>query len=96
MECIFKDILTSCSNGEKSFSAKPLSEKQSNVIGDSSKKRKDGFIVDFKKLNPPLNYHTSCYASYTSKSKIEKFVSKKKSEDPSSSCSAAKRRLRSR
>ena len=75
-ECIFHHYLDSCSIGEKVFAQKPLTEKQINTIKDSSAQRKDSLgknIKDFTKWS----YHTSCYATYTSKSKIEKFQKQK-------------------
>ena len=70
LECIFQDCLESCSNGEKSLSKKSLSENQFDVVISSSHKRQDGFAKNLKQLETTLNYHTSCYATYTSKSKI--------------------------
>ena len=43
LECVFRDCLESCSNGEKCFSSKPLSMNQIDVVINSSHKRHDGF-----------------------------------------------------
>ena len=82
MECIFENCLDSCSVGEKTFAMKPLSANQIKTVKDSSLQRKDGFgkhITDSENLD----YHTSCYATYTSKNKIEKFLkAKRKQTEP--------------
>ena len=80
LECIFRDCLESCSNGEKCFSSKPLSENQIDVVINSSHKRHDGFAKSLKQSKTILNYHTSCYATYTSKSKIEKYLKAKRKQ----------------
>ena len=77
LECVFRDCLQSCLNGEKCFSSKPLSENQIDVVTNSSHKRHDGFAKSLKQSKTILNYHTSCYATYTSKSKIEKYLKAK-------------------
>ena len=79
-ECVFRDCLETCSNGGKCFSSKPLSENQTDVVTDSSHKRHDGFAKSLKQSKTILNYHTSCYATYTSKSKIEKYLKAKRKQ----------------
>ena len=74
LECVFRDCLETCSNGEKSFSSKPLSENQIDVVTNSSHTRHDRFAKSLKQSKTILNYHTSCYATYISKSKIEKYL----------------------
>ena len=78
LECTFVHILNTCSSGEKAFSAKTLSSNQIATIKESSLKRKDGFGKQIK--DGILNYHTSCYSTYTSKSKIEKFLNSKRKQ----------------
>ena len=73
LECVFRDCLESCSNGEKCFSSEPLSENQIDVVINSSHKRHDGFAKSLKQSKTILNYHTSCYATKT-KSNIEKYL----------------------
>ena len=78
-KCIFHECLESCSYGEKSFSVNPLSENQINVVINSSHKRQDGFAKTVKQ-SKTLNFHTSCYATYTSKNKIEKYLNAKRKQ----------------
>ena len=78
--CVFRDYLESCSNGEKCFLSKPLSENQIDVVINSSHKRHDGFAKSLKQSKAILNYHTSCYVTYTSKSKIEKYLKTKRKQ----------------
>ena len=80
LECVFRDCLESCSNGEKYFSSKALSENQIDVVINSSHKRHDGFAKSLKQSKTILNYHASCYATYTSKSKIEKYLKAKRKQ----------------
>ena len=77
-ECVFLDCLESCSDSEKCFSSKPLSENQTDVVINSSHKRHDGFAKSFKQSKTILNYHTSCYATCTSKSKIKRYLKAKR------------------
>ena len=91
-ECIFVHSLDSCSIGEKVFAQKPLTEKQINTIKDSSLQRKDDLgkkIKDFTKLS----YHTSCYATYTSKSKIQKFQKSKRKQENQQEQEGPKRKV---
>ena len=43
VECAFKNILKTCSNGEKKFAPKSLSTHKVAVIIESSNKRRDKF-----------------------------------------------------
>ena len=101
VECIFKDILESCSNGKKSFSAKPLSTQQIDVIIERSKLRDDNFgaNVQNKNVQHPYQYHTSCYATYTSKDVITKYLNAKRKSGNNQEnilLSPSNKRLRSR
>ena len=81
LECVFRDCLESCSNGEKFFSSKALSENQIDVVINSSHKRHDGFAKSLKQSKTILNYHASCYATYIHfKSKIEKYLKAKRKQ----------------
>lgn len=97
--CAFRAILETCVKGEKEFSAKCLTSHQISTITNASILRLDGFADTLQNLDSScLNYHSSCYSSYTSKSKIEKAKRKEKKaqeSDPLSSPPPPKR-LRSR
>ena len=80
LECVFRDSLESCSNGKKCFSSKPLSENQIDIVINSNHKRHDGFAKSLKQSKTVPSYHTSCYATYTSKSKIEKYLKAKRKQ----------------
>ena len=100
-KCIFEDILNCSEGDDKLFSDKPLTEKRKSTIINSSKERADSFGTSLvNRHSDELQYHTNCYASYTSKSKIEKYLktAKRKSEQSSSSplTGSASKRLRSR
>ena len=77
LESVFRDCLESCSNSEKYFWWKTLSENQIDIEINFSHKRHDGFAKSLKQSKTILNYHTSCYITYTSKSKIEKYLKAK-------------------
>lgn len=99
LECIFKDILKSCSNGNKVFSPKPLTDHQVNKVQTCSAERGDKFYKEkLNNTNVEFHYHTSCYASYTSQDKIEKYVKsvKKSATLNSPLTSPPPKRLRSR
>ena len=64
----------------KKFSPKKfLSSNQIDTIKDSSLQRRDGFGKLIEK-SPSHSYHTSCYAIYTSKTKIEKYLKAKRKQ----------------
>ena len=67
----------------KKFAPKSLSAHQVAVIIESSNKRCDGFAENMKNAySSNLKYHSSCYSTYTSSTKIEQYITKKgKSED---------------
>ena len=65
---------------QKKFSTQPLSSKQVQTVKDFSLQRKDGLGKHMQE-STKLNYHTSCYATYTSKSKIDKFLKAKRKQD---------------
>ena len=67
-ECAFKDILDTC-NDTKKFDTKTLSAKQFTKIEECSGKRCDEFFETLG--NKSVHYHKDCYASKTSKLKID-------------------------
>ena len=99
-ECAFKNILKTCPNGEKKIAPKSLPAHQVAVIIESSNKRCDVFAGDMKNSSKNNSkYHSSCYSTYTSSTKIEQYITtKRKSEDRQSTIitSPSTRRLRSR
>ena len=94
-ECVFRTVLESCSI-QKQLAPTCITEKQSQKIIACSKERKDNLYKDFEKDSV---YHENCYATYTSKEKITKYLNKKrKSEIESNSSvhgSPENKRLRS-
>lgn len=98
--CVFRDILETCEQGEKQFAAKCLTTHQISTIKNASDLRLDGFADTLQNLESTcLNYHSSCYSSYTSKSKIEKAIKRIQKAQQSDSCSSSPpptKRLRSR
>ena len=98
-KCIFNSILEKCSEGDKPFSNKPLTEQRKCTIIQSSKERGDNFGASLINIHSDeLQYHPNCYLSYNAKSKIEKYVNAKRKLEQSSStpltASASKRLTR--
>ena len=99
-KCIFDSILEKCSEGDKPFSNKPLSEERKCAIIKSSKERGDNFGASLVNIHSDeLQYHPICYLSYNERSKIEKYVNAKRKLEQSSSTpltASASKGLRSR
>ena len=71
-ECVFRTVLESCSI-QKQLAPTCITEKQSQKIIACSKERKDNLYKDFEKDSV---YHKNCYATYTSKEEITKYLNK--------------------
>ena len=64
-KCIFDSILENCSEGDKPFSNKPLTEQRKCTIIKSSKERGDNFGASLANRHlDELEYHPNCYLSY--------------------------------
>ena len=81
MECTFKGLLPSCSQGKK-FEKNILSQLRKEKVITSSKERKDNFHIKIESISSELKCHSDCYREYTSKEKIARWLNKiKDSED---------------
>ena len=96
LKCAFSGILESCSEGEKQFATKFLTFRQICTVTKASEERSDRF-TEMLGDKDNLNYHSSCYMSYTSKSRIEQAKKRLlKAKEAASMSSPPTKRLRSR
>ena len=75
--CIFREILKICNNS-KYFTSKKLSDVQKSTIVKCSQERQDEFHGKMNSEFVIRDYHKDCYAAYTSKEKIERYLRKGK------------------
>ena len=88
--CVFHEVLSTYDTN-KTFAEKVLSEKQKLKISTSSRERKDNFVLPNMEN---LFYHTGCYADYTSKLKIMRYLDKKRKESSELDSAIPPKRLR--
>ena len=71
-ECIFRDVLESCSVG-KCYAVNELTKTRKETVISSSVKRKDDFHQIIQNFST-FKYHDLCYAYYNSKDKINRYL----------------------
>ena len=74
-ECIFRDILDTCSMNKK-YGFKELSVEQSNTIQRCSMERNVSFYQTVYTKFEKRRYHNDCYCAYTSR-KIARCLKKR-------------------
>ena len=77
MQCIFKEILPSCSQAKK-FEKNALSQMRKEKVIACSHERKDNFHIQIEQTFSDMKFHTDCYINYTSKDKIARLLKKMK------------------
>ena len=63
-QCVFCDILVSCSINKK-YGTKELSATQKGTLDRCSEERQDGFYDKFLTDLDKCIHHTDCYSTYT-------------------------------
>ena len=77
MQCIFEEILPSCSQAKK-FEKNILSQMRKEKVISCSHERKDNFHTQIEQTFSDMKIHTDCYINYTSKDKIARLLKKMK------------------
>lgn len=76
-ECVFRDVLDTCSLNKK-YGSKELSVAQNSTIQKYSMRRNDDLYQTVYSKSEERRYHNDCYWAYTSKEKISRYLKKRK------------------